>query len=994
MIHSRIHPLVLSIMILVASISLPLLSSTSSLALSGNDFKPGRIIDDGVFYNKNSMSAVDIQRFLDAKVPTCDTWGTQPYAGTTRGEYARSRGYPPPFRCVKEYWENPTTKENNLDGRATPAGAQSAAQIIWNVGQQYSINPQVLIVLLEKEQGLIRDDWPWTLQYRSATGYGCPDTAPCDAEYYGFYNQVSNAARQFRRYATYPYEYNFIPFANNFVQWNPNASCGGSNVYIENQATASLYNYTPYQPNQAALNNLYGSGDSCSAYGNRNFWRLFNEWFGSGYTDPYTSSYVSQAPYPSVSPGQQTTVYITYKNIGSATWYDDHAVNNGLAPTGSKPTRLATANPVNRSSTFGQTWGNDKNRPTGIFKTVYGTDGSAYATNPHIVKPGESAKFEFTITVPSGTPTGSYTEYFQPVVEGFGTINSPAVFLKINVQPVYSAAYVDQSAYPTIKAGDSKQAYFTYKNTGNVSWYDDHAVNGGLAPTGTKPTRLATANPVNRSSNFGSSWGGDRNRATGTFGIVYREDGSAYTTNPHIVKPGESVRFNFTLTAPENFTATTSREDFAPIVEGVGLMPITTFLNVTVPVAATAKATSSTTSLTITPLAEKEITVTFENTGNTTWSKDSTVLQVVDGDASSLRSTGWISNTEIVKLNEQSVAPGASGSFTFVLSAPQDGGTHSFKLAPAINSVPIGLSTQSISVNVPAPVFSAKYYSQSAYPTIDQNSTRKSYFMFKNVGNTPWHDVVSRPTGIKPVVLATTAPINRISKLNANFATSNRAAIQFASVFEEDGTTIASNQHIVQPGQIAKFEFTFTAPNSLAPGTYREWFQPVLEGGNPWDMGASAFLDVTVRGATHKASYRGQSPYPTIATAQQATGYFMFENTGTATWRDARNAWPGAGPVVLATTNPINRLSKFNSLFDTANRPTIKFSAVYENNGTTLSTNQEEVRPGQVAKFEFLIKPVAGTTPGTYREWFQPVLEGGNPWDMGGYVFLDIRVTQ
>jgi hypothetical protein len=33
------------------------------------------------------------------------------------------------------------------------------------------------------------------------------------------------------------------------------------------------------------LANLYGTGDSCSAYGNRNFWRIFRDWFGSTYAD-------------------------------------------------------------------------------------------------------------------------------------------------------------------------------------------------------------------------------------------------------------------------------------------------------------------------------------------------------------------------------------------------------------------------------------------------------------------------------------------------------------------------------------------------------------------------------------------------------------------------------------------------------------------------------------------------------------------------------------
>jgi hypothetical protein len=52
-------------------------------------------------------------------------------------------------------------------------------------------------------------------------------------------------------------------------------------VFIENQATAGLYNYTPYTPNDAALNNMYGTGDACSSYGNRNFWRIYTDWFGN-----------------------------------------------------------------------------------------------------------------------------------------------------------------------------------------------------------------------------------------------------------------------------------------------------------------------------------------------------------------------------------------------------------------------------------------------------------------------------------------------------------------------------------------------------------------------------------------------------------------------------------------------------------------------------------------------------------------------------------------
>ncbi len=132
-----------------------------------------------------------------------------------------------------------------------------------------------------EESSLVTSTSPSASSYRAATGYGCPDTAPCDAQYYGFYNQVYKAAWQYKRYTNNPTSYSYQAGRNNYVQWSPNASCGGSTVYIQNKATAALYIYTPYQPNAAALANLYGTGDSCSAYGNRNFWRIFSDWFGS-----------------------------------------------------------------------------------------------------------------------------------------------------------------------------------------------------------------------------------------------------------------------------------------------------------------------------------------------------------------------------------------------------------------------------------------------------------------------------------------------------------------------------------------------------------------------------------------------------------------------------------------------------------------------------------------------------------------------------------------
>ena len=230
-------------------------------AADGRQFQAGNIISDALFFDGSSMNAGQVQNFLNSQVSGCR-------AGYT---------------CLKDFTQA-TFARAGESGRCASypgGGVESAATIVTKVGVACGISQKVLVVLLEKEQGLVTDDWPTDRQYRSATGYGCPDTADCDSTYYGFFNQVWMAALQFKRYAANPTGWNHIAGRVNNVRFSPNAACGTSPVFIQNQATAGLYNYTPYQPNAAALTNLYGTGDGCSAYGNRNFWRIFTDWFGS-----------------------------------------------------------------------------------------------------------------------------------------------------------------------------------------------------------------------------------------------------------------------------------------------------------------------------------------------------------------------------------------------------------------------------------------------------------------------------------------------------------------------------------------------------------------------------------------------------------------------------------------------------------------------------------------------------------------------------------------
>lgn len=294
-----IPSLFVSIMILTSAIAV-VQPKQADAALKGSDFVAGNIIDGSLFYQGNAMSTDQIQKFLNAKVPTCDTNGTQPSSrwsssrnrNYTRAEWGTVNGNPPPFKCLKDFTQNtPTMNADTYCPNKYTGGTKTAAQIIRDVSVACNFSQKAMLVLLQKEQSFITDDWPWKVQYTKTTGYGCPDTAlnktvdanqnGCYDEYEGFFKQIYYAARQFRRYALQPELFNFRSGRTSYVQYNPNASCGGKNVAMQNSATAALYNYTPYVPNQAALDNLYGTGNSCSAYGNRNFWRLYNDWFGS-----------------------------------------------------------------------------------------------------------------------------------------------------------------------------------------------------------------------------------------------------------------------------------------------------------------------------------------------------------------------------------------------------------------------------------------------------------------------------------------------------------------------------------------------------------------------------------------------------------------------------------------------------------------------------------------------------------------------------------------
>ena len=238
-------------------------------AVDMSQFNPGNLISDSIFFDSASMDAAAIQGFLELRNSACRPG---------------SDGTP----CLKDFrqdtWTRPAT--TRCPGEYVGAANERASDIIAKVSRACGVNPRVILVTLQKEQSLVTATGAslYATRYRSAMGYGCPDTAACDAQYYGFFNQVYSAASQFKNYAQNPTRFAHRAGLVNNVRFHPNAACGSSPVLIQNQATAGLYNYTPYQPNAAALaatpGGATGAGAECAAYGNRNFWYYFTLWFG------------------------------------------------------------------------------------------------------------------------------------------------------------------------------------------------------------------------------------------------------------------------------------------------------------------------------------------------------------------------------------------------------------------------------------------------------------------------------------------------------------------------------------------------------------------------------------------------------------------------------------------------------------------------------------------------------------------------------------------
>ncbi len=244
-------------------------------------FNPERLIDDKVFSNSKSMSASEIQKFLeDKKSVLADT----------------SNAF---VSLLKEPVNNQSLKETLEDPNASSTKNRTAAELIYDAARSSGLNPQVILVTLNKEQSLItgrQSATPEQLQRALdfAMGFGCPDSQPCGDVYRGFYfqlfggvdtenNRYLGAAQSLMKSFKTPggrgpyYNGSTSKVGDTITLGNTMGNYEGidaqQTITIGNSATAALYRYTPHVFN-----------------GNYNFWRFFKLWFGGGTAGESTAS--------------------------------------------------------------------------------------------------------------------------------------------------------------------------------------------------------------------------------------------------------------------------------------------------------------------------------------------------------------------------------------------------------------------------------------------------------------------------------------------------------------------------------------------------------------------------------------------------------------------------------------------------------------------------------------------------------------------------------
>lgn len=229
----------------------------------------------------------------------------------------------------------------------------------------------------------------------------------------------------------------------------------------------------------------------------------------------------------------------------------------------------------------------------------------------------------------------------------------------------YSSGFVDQTAPPTLVPGATTSVRVRFKNTGTATW------TRGLA---------------GKQANLGIN-GDSKSFAAQGMAVDWLSADRVATTQEAAVAPGAIGTFTFSVRAP--MTLGEYRIPLRPVIDGVQWMADQgVFLVVRSDHGMHGRWISQSPYPT---LARGEVsaplTISFTNTGSATWTRGVLGAQVnlgINGDNRTWAGLGveWPTPDRVAIQDQGSVPPGALGSFTFRVRAPQAPGVYAIHVRP------------------------------------------------------------------------------------------------------------------------------------------------------------------------------------------------------------------------------------------------------------------------------------------------------------------------
>jgi hypothetical protein len=637
------------------------------------------LIDDQVF-DAQTMTATQIDAFLNGFPNSC---------------ISSSKGF-----------RSPDPTGYNSSQGFTYGSKVTAGKVIYDAAHAYSLNPQVLLATLQKEQSLVTGSagcHPNTPNPAAtvrtsnscttgtatntlctnacpyaggcvniALGYGCPYY--CYASKEGFSKQIVYAAW-------------FLSFvrhrAEGQVNWAPNhgnwdntddlstnytgpmakgtyqrcSSCsanyysgvdslGDGTVTIQNGATAALYYYTPFKS------------------GNTNFVNIFTSWFGS-VAGPFYKFSSAINPPATMLYGQVSTAELKLVNNSSQTWYAD-----GHLPAGVHPFRLMMRGYKNTAfaNASDPVWLGTKNQ---------------VAMKEASVAPGQTATFDFTLRAPS---YATHEELNMVLVQdGVKVYQDLGLQFRITSMPDYAYQVVSIRSPHSMLPGDAYNLTIKLKNTGANSWYSDD--NRSAAP-GNHPIRLATGGYKNSPFAYPATdpaWLGVRNQIK--------------LVEP-TVTPGSTGTFTATVVAPYK-SISKYAQNFALVLDGVKFIPGPSIPStISIPPLIAKYSVISKTGAPTTMHAGQSSTfsITLRNTGNLIWRNIDRRIPGSDSGQEPLRdvrmmtwapgyrdskfassTSEWMGTKNQISAVTPVVSPGKNASYTITFTAPTTPGKYTEK---------------------------------------------------------------------------------------------------------------------------------------------------------------------------------------------------------------------------------------------------------------------------------------------------------------------------